>query len=305
MKPVVVALLAAALAHATTFYVTVAGLGGEEEYQQRFESQAKEIDKLLRASAGADVRTLYGASATKAKIAAALKEVAGAAQKDDAVVLMLIGHGAFDGADYKINIPGPDITASEIAALLDHVAASRQLVVNMTSSSGASLKPLQRAGRVVVTATKSGTERNATVFARYWVEALRDPAVDTDKNETISALEAFRYAEQKTAKFYEEQKRLSTEHALLEDTGKGEGVRQPSAQNGHGLAASQFALVRLGSGPVANDPAKQALLKQREDLEAKIDKLKFEKAAMDADEYRKQLRVLLTDLARVQAELDK
>ena len=50
---------------------------------------------------------------------------------------------------------------------------------------------------MVITATKTGTEKNATVFARYWVEALRDPAADTDKNETISALEAFRYAERK------------------------------------------------------------------------------------------------------------
>ena len=41
-------------------------------------------------------------------------------------------------------------------------------------------------------------EKNATVFGRYWVEALRDPAADVDKNETISALEAFQYAEKKT-----------------------------------------------------------------------------------------------------------
>ena len=56
---------------------------------------------------------------------------------------------------------------------------------------------------------------------------------------------------------------------------------------------------------MAADPAKQALLKQREDLEGRIDKLKYEKAALQADDYRKQLRALLTELAKVQAELDK
>ena len=40
----------------------------------------------------------------------------------------------------------------------------------------------------------------------------------------ISALEAFSTPKQKTAKFFETQNRLATEHALIEDTGKGEGV---------------------------------------------------------------------------------
>ena len=96
------------------------------------------------------------------------------------------------------------------------------------------------------------------MFARYWVEALRDPAADTDKNETISALEAFRYADKKTAAFYETQKRLATEHAVLEDTGKGEGVRAPSAENGEGMLAAQFPLLRIGAAATAaKDPAKR------------------------------------------------
>jgi len=307
MRAFVLLCAAAVFAHATTFYVTVAGLGGEEEYQQRFETWAKEIDKLLKASPDSDVRTIFGATATKAKVQSTLQSVATKAQTSDALVIMLIGHGTFDGTDYKLNLPGPDITAGELAAMLERVPAGRQLVVNMTSASGGSLKALQRPNRVVIAATKSGSERNATVFARYWVEALRDPTADTDKNETISALEAYRYAERKTAQFYETQKRLATEHAMLEDTGRGDGVKQPSPQNGHGLAASQFALLRLASNSkeMAADPAKQALLKQREDLEGRIDKLKYEKAALQADDYRRQLRALLTELAKVQAELDK
>ena len=87
----------------------------------------------------------------------------------------------------------------------------------MTSSSGGAVNALKQDNRTVITATKSGTEKNATVFARYWVEALRDPAADIDKNETISALEAFQYAEKKTSQFYTEQKRLATEHPQVDD----------------------------------------------------------------------------------------
>jgi len=93
---------------------------------------------------------------------------------------------------------------------------------------------------------------------------------------------------------------------MIEDTGMGDGTRLPSAQNGQGLAASRFSLLRIGTAQMASrDPAKQELLKKKEGLEQQIDVLKYQKAAIPATEYRSKLQVLLTDLARVQAELDK
>lgn len=305
MRLAAVALLAGTIStHAATYYVTVAGLGGEQEYDQRFSGWAKDIDKLLRSSGpDAKVTTLYGAEATKSKLEAALRQIAKDANKDDALVVMMLGHGSFDGEDYKLNLPGPDISGVELATVLDRIPA-RQLVVNMTSASGGSIAALKRENRALITATKSGTERNATIFARYWVEALRDVAADTDKNETVSALEAYRYAEQKTSKFFEANNRLATEHAVLEDTGKGEPVRTPSAQNGQGLLAGRFSLLRLGGAQAASAGSPE-LLKRKMDLEEKIDQLKYQKAAMPTAEYRKQLAALLTELAKVQAELDK
>lgn len=306
MKLLYTVALAAASLEATTYYVTIAGLGGEPEYEQRFSGWAKDIDKSVKGG-GADVKvfTLQGSDATKARLQATLHQIAGESKKDDALVLMIVGHGTFDGSEYKVNLPGPDISGVELASLLDRIPA-RQLVVNMTSASGASLISLRRKDRAVITATKSGMEKNATIFARYWVEALRDPAADTDKNEVISALEAFKYAETKTSKFFETQNRLATEHALLEDTGTGEGTRTPSTSNGEGLMASRFPLLRIGSAEIASrDPAKQQLLKRKEDLEQQIDVLKYQKAATPANEYRAKLQALLVDLAKVQAELDK
>ena len=302
-----VGLLAVGVLHASTFYVTVAGLGGEQDYEQRFTSQAQEIDKLLHASSGdAKVTTLYGPQATKANVQNALAQVAREAKPNDAFVLMLIGHGSFDGYDYKLNLPGPDLSGIDLGAMLDRIGCTRQLVVNMTSASGGSRASLEKANRVVITATKSGNEKNATVFARFWVEALRDPSADVDKNESVSALEAFTYATTKTAQFYETQKRLATEHPILEDTGQGDGERKPSPENGEGLKAAQFALLRIGAAQTAaSTPEKKALLEKRDALEEQIDKLKYEKAAMAADDYKKQLQDLLIQLAKIQAELDK
>jgi hypothetical protein len=295
----------AAALRAETFYLTIAGLGGEPDYEQRFTGWAKELDKILQAEPNAKAVTLSGAEATRANITARLGDIAKAAKTDDAVIVMLIGHGSFDESDYKFNIPGPDITATELSALLDKIPA-RQLVVNMTSASGGAITSLEKAKRVVVSATKSGTEKNATVFARYWIEALRDPAADGDKNEVISALEAFRYAEERTSKFYEEQKRLSTEHPLIEDTGKGEGVKIPSADKGEGLVAARFPVLHLGTTQAqARDPEKLKLLKHKEEVENSIDELKYRKASMPLADYRKQLAEFLVDLAKTQEALDK
>jgi len=291
---------------ATTFYVTVAGLGGEPDYEQRFSSLAQEIQKLVGSNPDAKATTLFGPQATKAQVQSAMAQIAKDAKPADALVMMLIGHGSFDGVEYKINLPGPDLSGVEIASMLDHIPATRQLVVNMTSCSGGSRAALEKPGRVVITATKSGTEKNATVFARYWVEALRDPAADTDKNENVSALEAFVYADQKTAQFYESQKRLATEHPMLEDTGQGDGARKPSPENGQGLLASRFTLLRLGQSQMAaRTPEKKALLEKVEEIEQQIDTLKYQKAALPPDEYKQQLQKLLLDLAKTQAELDK
>ncbi len=307
MRPLLLFFLIGAWLHASNFFVTVAGLGGESEYDQRFSNWAKEIDKLLK-SGGPDsrVETLYGPAATRARVESVLADFAKDAKPNDAVVVMLIGHGTFDGYEYKLALPGPDLTAVDLARLMDRVPATRQLVVNMTSASGGSRAALEKPNRAIITATKSGSEKNATVFARFWVEALRDPAADTDKNGVVSALEAFRYAEQKTTKFYDSMKRLATEHPTLEDTGKGQGARSPSAENGQGLLAARFALLRIGgTQALATTPEKKQLLARKEELEQQIDTLKYQKAAMPADQYKQQLSKLLLDLARTQAELDK
>jgi hypothetical protein len=250
------------------------------------------------------VYILTDTQATAAQLKQALDAVAHGAKADDDFALVLIGHGSFDGVEYKFNLVGPDVTAGEIASMCDRIAARRQLVVDTTSASGGAVQALERPGRAVIAATKSGMEKNATVFARYWVDALQDPSADTDKSDSISAMEAFTYATKKTAAFYDSQKRLATEHAVFDDVGAGEPVRE--AANGQGLLMSSFTLLRLGtSQKAANDPAKRALLAKKEDLEQKIDTLKYQKAAMDPQDYKKQLTDALVELAKVQEALDK
>jgi hypothetical protein len=273
--------LAACSLRAETHILAVSGAPGAPEFEKRFAGWSADVAKALPGA-----RTLN--AATRESLQAALTALAGQLTPEDNLVLVLIGHGTFDGSVYKFNLRGPDITARDLAGLLDAVPAKQQLVVNTTSASGASIEALRGNGRVVVTATKSGTEKNATIFARYWVAALQDPSADTDKNETVSALEAFRYAEQKTVRHYQDLKRLATEHPRIEGDG------------------GAFVLARFGTAQAAfADPAKRALLNRREEIEKRIEDLKLQKAALPAAEYRKRLTELLVQLARTQEALER
>lgn len=296
--------LSSIAACASTYYVIIAGIGGEPDYEQRFAAEAKDLEKTFKAAGpNSRVYTLTGQDATAARLRETLSSVIRLSKMDDDFALIMIGHGSFDGTIYKFNLVGPDVSAEDIAGMCNQIPSRRQLVVDTSSASGGAIAALRHPDRAIITATKSGTEKNATVFARYWVEAFQDTSSDTDKSNSISALEAFTYATKKTAVFYDSQKRLATEHAVFTDA-SGEPVREAGANQG--VLMSSFVLLRLGSAQqAANNPAKLALLSKKEDLERSIDALKYQKAALDPGDYKKQLTAMLLDLARVQQELDK
>lgn len=276
-------------ARATTFYVTVAGLGGTPDYVQRYTAGAQTLDGVFKQNTPAsDVFTLSGAAATRAGLAQTLARVAAAAQPSDSFVLVLIGHGTYDGVDYKFNLIGPDITAAELAALCDRIPARRQLVVLTTECSGAAIPVLTSPIRGVLAATKTGTEKNATVFARYFVLALQDPSADLNKDQVISAQEAFQFAQRRVADFYSSQQRLATEHA--------------SESSSRVLA--DFPLVRFGAIQRAYaNPANRALLARKEDLERQIDALNYRRDSLADDDYKTQMTALLLALAKIDKEL--
>ena len=74
--------VAASPAFGATYFVTVAGLGGEPDYEQRFTMLATDVDKILHSGGQTDrvVETLKGADATKVKMEAALNRIAAQAK---------------------------------------------------------------------------------------------------------------------------------------------------------------------------------------------------------------------------------
>lgn len=283
-------LAAETLGTARTHFVILSGLGGEPLYEKRFSEQVRDLEKIVRVTAGdaSLVHVLSGEAATRQ----AIEQLFGRLHKDvapeDSLALIVIGHGSYDGYEYKLNIPGPDITAERLKILLDGVPAGRQLIVNTTSASGAALELWKSDKRIIVAATKNGRERTATVFAQYWVEALSNAEADTDKSDSVTAQEAYDYAARKVKDFYEGEMRLSTEHSRLEG----------------GLAGS-FTLARLGKAlEAAADPETRAMIGRRESLEQEIGALKIKKESMAEERYFEELQKLLVELAQLQDKID-
>ena len=86
------------------------------------------------------MHTYSGKLATKDTLQKAFADFATKVKPEDNFAVILIGHGTFDSFEYKFNIPGPDLTATELSQWLDKIPATRQLIVITTSAAGASVR---------------------------------------------------------------------------------------------------------------------------------------------------------------------
>jgi hypothetical protein len=268
---------------------------GTPEHEKRFNGWIETTRKTLVEKLGfapERVIVLSNRGTARAEVEKAFNQLKSQLRSADTFFLFLIGHGSFD-TDYKLNIFGQDLTAKDYSQLISTLAAGRTVIINATSASGGSIESLAGRNRVVVTATRSGQEGNETFFYEYFLAALQNPEADEDKDQKISVWEAFRFANAAVERFFKEETRLATEHAQISDNGAektGATVAQPPA-----LARSTvFNVVRAAT---SSNPAIQALLDQRTELEQKIEALRRDKEIIPEALYEMQLEELLVQLA--------
>ena len=300
-------LSAPALAQAQeTHLAVIVGLAGEPEHAELFQRWAGTLvdaaGKLgvsdviyLAEKPELDAKRVTGKS-TKEEVVKAFDKLASAGE-DDVVFVVLIGHGSFDGKVAKFNLPGPDLTPADFEPLVKKMKSRHVVFVNTASASGPFMESLAGSGRTIVTATRTGAERFATLFGGYFVDALAGMDADSDKNRRISVLEAFTYATREVATAYQREGIMSTEHALLNDSG-GEGIPNPTADGKQGKVAAVLSLGSIAaSDPLPTDPKLRALYLERRDLERRIEALKLLKGSMPVERYEGELEKLATDLA--------
>jgi hypothetical protein len=280
-----------------THVLIITGLSAEPRFATEFAAAAAAIDDAARKQwhvADSSItylsedpavdRSRMTGKATREQIGAAFARLATRVRAGDLVLVMLIGHGGGEMATSALNVPGPDPTVTDYASWLDALGPATVVFVNAATGSGDFTRYLAAPNRVVITATKTGLERNESIFAGIFATGLTGVEADADKDGKVSVAEAFMYAKTQVAKQYDATKRLLTEHAVLADTS--------------GIAAG----IAFGGDAASSDPRVTALVGERRILEASVDSLRRLKSTTDSTTYSRELeRLLLLIATKTQA----
>ncbi|HVE16923.1 MAG TPA: hypothetical protein VNB29_09305 [Chthoniobacterales bacterium] len=264
--------------------VVAVGAEGEPVYRPIFEKESVSWSNAA-GSAGLAMHVIPGSTDARNK----LKETLDRLPKDGGDLwIVLIGHGTFDGRNAKFNLPGDDLSASDLAGWLQPFQR-RIIVLNLFSASGAFLPTLSANNRVVVTATRSGAERNYSRFGEKLAASLDNPEADLDGDGRITLSELSVFATAETSKFYDGAQRIVTEHALLDDNGDRLGTETPlltkpqttkgSLRNRDGSMASEISLGTAGSTLIFTATQRE----RREAIERQTAELRASKPELSED----------------------
>jgi hypothetical protein len=286
--------------------VIVVGAPGTPEYASEFGGWADSW-RAAAAQGGAEsieIGLSDKGGSDRDRLSAVLAERSTAA--NEPLWLVLIGHGTFDGREAKFNLRGPDVTDLELAKWLDPIKRP-VVVIDCSSASAPFLNRLSRANRIIITATRSGSELNYTRFGHYMAEAIADAKADLDKDGQVSLLEAYLSASHRVEEYYRTRSQLASEHALLDDNGDRlgtppdwfRGVRATRrAKDGappDGIRAHQVHLIP--SDRERKIPAD--VRRRRDELELAIAALRDQKGKLGEDEYYERLEPLMLELGRL------
>ena len=314
LAAVVVALLAlspSSAAAETRWAVIISGASGGEKYAEQMRDWREGLRSAMVDRYGfkaEHVRLLVDESVTTGEKGSAdnvrkiFTEIKKAGTKDDFVLVVLLGHGTYDGEVAKFNLVGPDLTAKDWTDLLAGVQG-RLALVNTTEASFPFLESLAAKGRVVITATDSAAQKYATVFPEYFVKAIREASTDLDKNGRTSLFEVFVAASAAVKQHYEQNGQLATERAVLDDNGDGKG-REATTEGPDGGVARLSYLDAESAAESAN-PEIAALAKRHRTLEMQAEEHKQLKGVMPDAEWNATFEKLMLELAQVSAEIRK
>lgn len=297
---------------ARTHVVIVVGLGGTTEFRESFHSEAAQIYTALVEDHGVpeedvvylgervDVSPdMISDRSTRANLLQVLGEISQRSGPTDRVLVILIGHGTDENGTAQFNVPGPDVTPADFELSMVAFPTQSLALVHTGSASGGFVGPLSGPNRIVIAATRTQLERNATEFGQFFAEAVSGEGADLDHDERISLLEAYVYARQEVERHYQEQNEILTEHAVLDDNGDGEGNYEASLDGPDGLFAATFTLG--GSEGEAARTTEDAVLAQlygeRDEIQGRIDALRIIRDSLSEDDYLDRMEPLLVELA--------
>jgi hypothetical protein len=286
--------------------VLVIGAAGTPEYAKQFAAWADRWSEVAEQSGAQLTRLGDGESDTPDRDVLQKAVNSLSADGPTPAWIVLIGHGTYARNVAKFNLRGRDVSATELAEWLEPLSRP-VVVVDCASASGPFVNRLSGTNRIVVTATKSGTEQNFSRFGKFFAAAVSSPDSDLDHDDEVSVFEAFLSASDAVEQFYESEDRISTEHALLDDNGDGKGTPSKmfrgaraigSAKDGTELDGKRASRITLALSENRLELTSDELA-QRDGIERQLDELRGKKNTLEEQEYESQLEPLLIRMARI------
>jgi hypothetical protein len=308
----------ASSAQGRTHAVIVVGLGGSEEFRESFHHEASTIYDALIEVHGLPVDDVtylaerveldpdrISGRSTRADVLQLFGEIAQRAGPMDRLLVVLIGHGTASGEEVQFNLPGPDLTPSDLLDGLGAFPTQTIALVHTGSASGGFVAPLSGPNRILLAATRTERQLNATEFGQFFAAAVAGDGADLDKDERVSLLEAFLYTRREVERLYESENELLTETAVLDDNGDGELSHDAGLAGPDGPLAATFQLggVSGTAGQVPDDPQLARLYEERAAIQRRIDELRALRGTMEEDAYLDALEPLLVELALKNREI--
>jgi len=294
--------------------IVVTGASGQPEYEEAFRTWAERW-KSACDSAGLECRLIGpNDSTTESSVKdTVVDDVHRWSQQKsrEPLWIVLIGHGTFDGRSARFNLEGPDISASEMATVLQD--SQRPLVIiNCTSCSAPFVDALSAANRVVVSATKNGGQIQFARFGQALSTAIGGTEADMNQDGQVSLLEASVLASRRTQEFYDAEGRLATEHAMLDDNGDGmatrcsdwQGVRLETVsdvENPDGELARRIHLIRSKEERLLTVDQRES----RNQLESQLNLLRKQREKLSESDYLDELAEILLPLAKLYDEAER
>lgn len=312
-------------ARAESQFVIVSGSGGTPEFEKRFEDWTGRLRRGLIQKMGVNERAIQTlvsikdvpTTATAATLESIKLAVEGAAAKinpeSDDLYLFLIGHGGHIRRETKFNIPGPDLSATELAGWLGSVKVRRMILINAAPSSAGFINALSAPDRIICSATKSVEEKNATRFMEAFLKAMEEGSADSNRDERVSVLEICRQAAALTDAAYKADGLIATEHSLIDDNGDGLGTRLAELGiSAGGGEAPDVVEVKIDGEIAAATFLKdfqfppsvpEELVSRYLSALAKAEKLRGRKKEMGEEAYYRELESVMVAAARANREI--
>ena len=218
--------------------VILVGLPGDESHADLFRETADTWQKwltesldlpreqVLRLPRRTQENEAAAPALTADAIRTAINELNQKLKPNDSLWVFTLGHGNYDGKQAWFHLAGKDPSAENFGRWFSEVRCREQVLWLTQSNAGWFVKPLSRPGRIVIAATAADDESNETEFPHALATVVQSPAkmLDTDQDEKVSVAELFTAVVREVERRFQNDKRLPTEHAQLEDNGDGKGT---------------------------------------------------------------------------------